>query len=176
MSTQEFWKPVLGYEGIYEVSDQGRVKRIARRQGNRVYPEMFLNPQDPKGTRYKQVTLCKNGGKRKTVFIHTLVLEAFVGKRKKGHVARHINGDRLDCTLVNLQWGTHAQNSLDSIGHGTHVAFQRRHLNEQQAKSVLMMRRRGEKNKDIAEHFGVKPHVISDILRGKSYGGKYSAQ
>ena len=119
--TVEQWRPVVGYEGLYEVSDQGQIKRVEGRVWNRrgfwiTRKEGVLRPgTDSDG--YLIVGLCK-GGVRKTKKIHQQVLLAFVGSCPSGHQTRHLNGERKDNRLVNLSWGTHAENMADIERHG----------------------------------------------------------
>ena len=103
--TIENWKPVLGYEGLYEVSDQGRVKN----KKGLILKDRFKTPM-----RYRSVVLNK---KEKTV--SSLVLEAFVSPRPHKMVVRHLNGNAQDDRLCNLTWGTQSDNILDKIHHGT---------------------------------------------------------
>ena len=101
----ENWKPVLGYEGLYEVSDQGRV----RNNKGHILKDRFKTPM-----RYRCVVLCK-----KERSISSLVLEAFVNPRPNKMVVRHLNGNAQDDRLCNLIWGTQSDNIFDKINHGT---------------------------------------------------------
>ena len=120
----ESWLPVVGWEGYYEVSTEGRVRSQARtvQASNRVvnYKAKELR-QNPDTSGYCQVTLC-NHTKRRTVGVHILVLEAFVGPRPEGDIqARHYpDRDTTNNTLANLSWATRSVNSRDKIEHGTH--------------------------------------------------------
>lgn len=100
----ERWLPVAGYEGLYEVSDHGRVR------GNRVG---VLRPDI---NRYADVRLSKDGKKRKKG-VHVLMLEAFVGPGN-GLWALHRNDKKTDNRLDNLYWGTPQQNSDDRMRNG----------------------------------------------------------
>lgn len=120
----ERWLPIAGYEGMYEVSDLGRVRSLERIVRNRVglmkKPERILKPQinrDRGG--YLQVTLFRDG-KWKTKKIHTLVLETFVGPRPPGRESLHANDIETDNRLTNLSWGTRSQNMLDQVKNGRH--------------------------------------------------------
>jgi len=105
----EIWKPVLGYEGLYEVSDQGRV----RNNKGHILKDRFKTPM-----RYKSVALTKNG-KVKEKLVSSIVLESFVSPRPYKMVVRHLNGVAQDNRLDNLCWGTQSENILDKITHGT---------------------------------------------------------
>lgn len=112
MTTEE-WRPVLGWEGIYDVSDLGRVRRIARGKGCR--PGVVRGGLDNYG--YPRVDLTFRG-RRRLVRVHRLVAEAFLGPLPGGMETRHLNGDSSDARLVNLAYGTHAENMRDMVEHG----------------------------------------------------------
>ena len=105
----EIWKPVLGYEGLYEVSDQGRVRN------NR---GLILKDRFKTSMRYRCVALNKNR-KATEKKISTLVLESFISPRPHKMVVRHLNGNAQDDRLSNLTWGTQSDNIFDKIQHGT---------------------------------------------------------
>jgi hypothetical protein len=105
----ENWKPVLGYEGLYEVSDLGKI----RNKKGRILKDRFKTPM-----RYRSVALNKNG-KAKEKLVSSIVLESFVSPRPSKMVVRHLNGIAQDDRLSNLTWGTQSDNILDKIKHGT---------------------------------------------------------
>lgn len=120
-SGDELWRPVLGHEGHYEVSDRGSVRSLDREaeyeRNGQVVRRMFrgrpLRQQTYNG--YKFVGLGR--GTLRTV--HSLVAEVFLGPRPPGLVCRHRNGRRDDNRAENLLWGTHSENVRDSVEHGT---------------------------------------------------------
>lgn len=118
----EKWRPVVGYEGAYEVSDQGRVRSVDRlgsgRWGERVYRGRVLRGSEHPVDHHVRVCLYRDGA-RERVFIHRLVLDAFVGPQPVGMEACHNNGDPTDNALRNLRWDTHSENLRDKRKHGT---------------------------------------------------------
>lgn len=118
----EEWRPVIGWEGLYEVSDLGRVRSLPRRVigggygGEAIRGGRMLNPIVDTGD-YRFVAL-SNGGKRK-LSVHSLVAAAFIGPRPTPkHEVRHLDGDPSNNTLANLAYGTGAENWDDRRRHG----------------------------------------------------------
>ena len=97
---QETWKDIAGYEGLYQVSDLGRVRSLNYHHTSEV---RILKPsKDRKG--YLLVKLCKNGV-RKTLKVHRLVALAFVeGYDLVNNQVNHINEDKSDNRAINLEW------------------------------------------------------------------------
>ncbi|MGV8064597.1 NUMOD4 motif-containing HNH endonuclease [Mycobacterium kansasii] len=115
------WRPVVGFDGSYEVSDQGQVRSLDRTKVTagkvtRISGRLLKPMVQHKG--YLTVGLYR-GGKRTIRPVHRLVLEAFIGPGI-GYQACHVNGDRADNRAQNLYWGTNSENQLDSVRHGTH--------------------------------------------------------
>ena len=110
----EEWKAVPGYEGSYEVSNEGRVRSLDRtvphsRHGTiRVKGQEIAARVDSYG--YQIVNVWR-GGEMKARKVHQLVLEAFVGPRPEGHVTLHADDDTKNNRLGNLSYGTPAENS-----------------------------------------------------------------
>ena len=103
----EVWRDIEGYEGLYQVSNQGRVKSFKWNK------ERFLKPSMDKDG-YLLVTLCA-GGKPKTLKVHRLVCEAFHENPDNKPQVNHINEDKTDNRACNLEWCTCKQN----VNHGS---------------------------------------------------------
>lgn len=120
----EEWRPVVGWAGLYEVSDLGRVrslpKSVAHRLvGNYSVAGRVLKPY-PIRTGHLYVNLCHEG-KKKHRYVHQLVLEAFVGPRPDGTEACHFpDREPSNNRLENLRWDTPGENQLDKVRHRTH--------------------------------------------------------
>lgn len=107
---EEIWKPVAGYEGLYEVSNQGRVKSLRQ---NRI---MTRNLSFAGSLRVNLVGLDK---KLRTVYIARLVLTAFVGCSPADKpLACHKDDNALDNRVENLYWGSKVNNANDAIRNG----------------------------------------------------------
>ena len=112
--------------------------------------------------------------KQHTFYVHTLVLNAYVGTKPMGYVCRHLNGNSLDNRLSNLCWGTVKENVHDSIRHGTAVCL--RHgenavaskLTHDDVQTIRKMYEEGHLQKEIAGVFSISQHHVSDIVNGKT--------
>ena len=112
--TEEVWRDIECYEGFYQVSSDGRVKSLKRKDRfGRVIKERILRPV-PASNGYLVVTLYA-GGKRKTLKVHRLVCEAFHENQDNKPQVNHINEDKADNRACNLEWCTAKEN----CNHGT---------------------------------------------------------
>lgn len=113
------WRPVVGFEGKYEVSDEGGVRGLERadRFGRRI-PARVFSPT-PSRSGHLQVTL-RDEGYQVTRKVHRLVLEAFVGKKPAGMECRHLDDDKTNNHLSNLRWGSRSENQFDRVRNGLH--------------------------------------------------------
>lgn len=116
------WRSVVGHEGMYEVSETGEVRSVARtvQRSNgaeqTVAGKLLTKHPDRRG--YHLVSLTRD---HKAVHrrVHRLVLEAFVGPCPAGHEGLHGDGDMHNNHRSNLRWGTRTENVHDSMRHGT---------------------------------------------------------
>lgn len=115
----ERWLAIPGYEGIYEVSDLGRVRSLNRivSSGHRRQGVILKPAWHQRG--YPMVNLWRNNSQRMQL-VHRLVLMTFVGPAPHGTEALHGDGDAANAALANLSWGTHSENQADQVAHGTH--------------------------------------------------------
>ena len=175
----ETWEAIRGFEGLYEVSDQGNV-RTYRVQGSsfkrRREPQQIA-PNRNRFTGYLYIRLYRYGGHNGKHgvrhAIHRLVLETFVGPCPAGYEALHCNGEREDNRLVNLRWDTHEANMKDRKkprrtrpyplrGERHHRAV----LTDEQVAEIRRLRGDGARLVDIAALFGTSTSNVSKIARG----------
>lgn len=173
-ATTESWVAVKGYEGLYEVSNLGRVRSLPRvwEQCSRigtVYKHLargkLLRP-GLTGAGYPSVVL----GRGHTRTVHQLVAEAFIGPRPKGQEVRHKNGVRTDARAANLEYGTRLDNIKDAMKHGTFWSGRdkTRKLPTSEIQQIRDLYRSGGLTyKDIAHHYGVSSSAIGFIIRGR---------
>lgn len=110
----EEWRDIKGYEGLYQVSDQGRVKSLERRDClGRTVKERILK-QVLTNYGYQVVNLYA-GGKPKTLKVHRLVCQAFHDNPENKPEVNHINENKTDNRACNIEWCTCKQNN----NHGT---------------------------------------------------------
>lgn len=115
MSTK--WSSVIGYEGLYEVSNDGRVRTVRHMTNGHEIPSRELAVSIYKSQRYARVRLYKKG-KPKDHMVHRLVAEAFIPNPKNKPQVNHIDGNRTNNRADNLEWCTQAENNRHAIDNG----------------------------------------------------------
>jgi len=114
--------------------------------------------------------------KYRHVFVHHLVLEAFVEMRPVGLISRHLDGNPANNHFENLCWGTHKENEEDRKRHGTDPTGERNPaaiLTEDDVREIRRVKKKvGDKkrsNIELSERFGVSCATIKDIVCGRSW-------
>lgn len=159
----EIWKPVVGYEDLYAVSDQGNVKRTKKYLNSSDNP---LKPSVVSG--YLRVTLSRNN-RRLPHLVHRLVAAAFLGL-PKGLVVNHKDGDRHNNNLKNLEVVTRSENERhkwDVLKNGSlnNVKLTRSQVEE--IRTLYMLPEHSLRT--LADQFGVSKSNISAIINGKTW-------
>lgn len=120
----EIWKDITNYEGLYQISNLGRVKALYRefivKDGTiRKYPEKILKPDEccTSKVKYQRVTLSKHH-ETKRFQVHRLVAEHFIENTDNKPFVNHIDNDGLNNKANNLEWVTHAENMLHAQKQG----------------------------------------------------------
>lgn len=112
---------------------------------------------------YYQIGMGSRGPQK----VHLLILRAFRGPKPEGMVSRHLNGDRRDNRIVNLRYGTPAENSGDMVAHGRSMRGERSPGARLDRAAVRRVRREvaaGVKQVTLAEELGVSPVTINNIV------------
>lgn len=139
----EVWRDILGYEGIYQVSNLARVKRLCSyvnsRIGKRLVRERILREDNSK--EYKTVSLSKLN-KKTTVSIHRITAVAFIPNPENKPCINHKNGIKTDNSISNLEWCTVSENTLHAsrvLG----IKFNSSGKDDSQSKAVYQISENG---------------------------------
>jgi len=166
--SDEVWRGVVGYEGLYVVSNLGNVRSLPKRTRHR--EELEMTKRVGSGG-YLYVHLRKNG-KSNNRLVHRLVAEAFIDNPYNKPQVNHIDGNKKNNNVNNLEWVTHSENQLHSIrvlGNPKlpkHRISPNRHLTYQQAQQI---RADNRPQAVIAMDYGVTQMSISLIKRNITY-------
>ncbi len=164
----EIWRPVLGWEDRYEVSNEGRVRSLCHRGKPRKEPWIVSLNLSNNG--YLRAHLMRD--RKLSVYgVHCLVAEAFIGPRPEGNDCRHLDGNPMNNKAVNLAWGTKQENMRDRDDHGRTYRGETQHLavfTEDEIRAMRLRYAQGERRPDIVRDIvatkGCDPTVVRDIL------------
>ena len=121
------WRPVVGWETAYLISDLGDVWSLPRNRAGRGSPGkngLLKHSLDKDG--YHEVCLSANGHKKRRS-IHKLVAEAFLGPCPPGQLVRHLNDDKDNNAAINLSYGTDSENKRDAVRNGRNANKRKTH-------------------------------------------------
>ena len=180
MTIVEQWKPVVGCEGLYEVSSQGQVKSLDRicldKNGlAKKFKGRTLSIVIKKNKYgcYAVVRLPVKGQfKANNRYVAHLVLEAFVGPRPIKAECCHCDGNSLNNNADNLRWDTPKENSRDKYEHGTVLWGSKNYQAKLTEEQVIEIRKKYVCNskyktnsKELAAEYGVDSQTIGKIVR-----------
>ena len=111
---KEIWKDIIGYEGLYQISNLGNVKRITK--------NCKILKQSDNRNGYKLVGLCKNN-KRKNYYIHRLVAIAFIENKENYKEINHKDNNKSNNIVDNLEWCNRNYNVKYSYDKGYHIPY-----------------------------------------------------
>lgn len=173
---EEIWKDIEGYEGIYRVSTLGRIRSLDRtveckyKNGLVYYKNLkgrIIKPA--KGTSgYLGVGLAR-GGKVKSKMVHRFVAKAFIPIIKGKEEVNHINGDKHDNRVSNLEWVTPSENHIHAVKAGLHVSGK----TDKRSKKVVQKTLEGSVlryfwgTREASRETGIPQSMISDCCRGR---------
>lgn len=161
----ERWLPIPGWEGLYEASTAGRIRSLSRGE-----PRILRPGSNGRG--YLVLGLWRDGNQH-GFSVHSLILLTFVGPRPHGKQINHIDGDRKNNRLENLEYCTQSENMrhrIDSLGSdlsGTRNPSAK--LDPTKVRKIRELRRRGMSERKIAPMFGVSHRSINKIINRETW-------
>lgn len=163
----ELWKDVNGYEGLYQVSNQGRVKSI---RSNKIHKKRLTHDG------YVKATLTVNY-KSKDFRVHRLVAEHFIPNPESKETVNHIDGNKENNNMDNLEWATRSEQNLHSyklglkqrmVGASNPCAK----LTDEQVKEIRSLYVKGSKEFGtvaLGRRYNVHAGVIEKVVKHISY-------
>ena len=168
------WRDVPGWEGLYQVSDEGQVRTVGGRSGA---TDKRIQNLKTRGCGYVYANLSKNG-KLSQVGVHRLVAKAFIPNPEHKKQVNHINGNKTDNRVQNLEWATQEENCAHSHRTGLHDEDTKRRsipligINLETGEEVEFVSAR-----EAARQLGISQGTISAIakhhLKGTRTGWKF---
>lgn len=166
---KEIWSPVVSYEGIYEVSNLGNVKHLEYKRKNTltggysIMKERILKPVKHKNG-YVVLDLHKNRF-HKIILLHRIVAVTFIPNTKNRPQINHLDGNKENNRVDNLEWCTPRENVLHAVKNGLSKS-------KLLPYDIILIRQQlcnNEKQTEIAKRFNVSKYVIQDIKRNRNW-------
>jgi len=176
--TKEIWKVIEGYEGYYEVSNLGRVKSLRRwrRSGKGGYfqKEKILKTSIYEKAKYFSVELYKDS-KRKRMTVHRIVAQAFITNPDNKQTVNHIDGNRHNNCIENLEWCTQKENIHHALAIGTGTIGERNGLSKLTNEQVKCLRNVYKPFDSqygctaLAKKYNMSVKCMHQMLKGETY-------
>jgi hypothetical protein len=174
---QEIWKDVPGYEGFFNISNLGRIETVSRKvknnnyKGVRISKKRILQPFLMKNN-YYAIKLCVNGVNKK-FYLHRLIAQAFIPNPKNKREINHIDGNKQNNNILNLEWVDRKENITHALMTGLLKTGEQcpwHKLTEKQVKKIrseYIPFINGYKN--LGKKYGVSWQTIVSIIKNKSW-------
>lgn len=176
MSDKEIWKDIADYEGYYRISSFGRVQSLKNSRGNTLdEPKVMKLIISHKG--YLEVSLSKKHVRKKHK-VHRLVAQAFIPNPDNKEQINHINCNKLDNCVQNLEWVTAKENVRHAQINGLIPTAYRGESNRQakltddqveQIRTEYITRDRKYRGSALAKKYNVSSTTIYDIIYNRTY-------
>jgi hypothetical protein len=165
---KQIWLPIPGFEGLYEASDKGIIRSVERKvvrfngwkEFEWTYKSKELKPK-VSNWGYEQVSLYSKGN-RTQIYVHIAVALTFIGEKPEGYEVNHVDGNKLNNHLSNLEIVTKSENNKHAYAIGLKKANTTRKwkLTKENAAYIRSSKKQGI---ELAKIFNVTPAAISSI-------------
>lgn len=170
---KEEWKDIKGYEGFYKVSNLGNIKsvdRIIKRKTSEMKIKGRQMSQCLGNSGYPMINLCINGSCKRHL-VHRIVATAFLSNPLNKAYVNHIDGNKQNTNLKNLEWSTPKENSihahvngLANVGRG-----EKQHSSKLTVDKVKYIRESSKTIKELSMMFNVSKQAIRDVKMKRSW-------
>lgn len=157
------WKPIVGYEGIYEISNLGKVKSFKFWYGDGEKERILTGY---KNLGYMTVGLSKNC-KTVNVLLHRLVADAFIPNPENKPYINHKDCNKLNNGVSNLEWVTHSENMEHAFANNRFTKGEKRPLAKLTEEQVKIIKQLDLTQRRLASMFGISQMSISKIKSNK---------
>ena len=168
---QEIWRDVPGWEGVYQISNKGRIKSF------KVCPSGKIMSLCNQTGDYIRFVLQKHGRNKKTVLVHRLVAKVFIPNPLNLPVVNHKDGNKQNNSVDNLEWCTRSQNTSHAFKTGlrNYNGCKNPHskLTQSDVETIRRIYVRGKHCENnsygLAKRYNVSPKTIQNVVNGKHY-------
>lgn len=178
---KEVFVPIVGFEGLYEVSNLGTVKRVEHWVDRKKGGKQLLNEKICKHTKtkmgYYRLSLWKNNIGTPFLIHRLLAIHFIANPNNKPHI-NHIDCDKGNNSLSNLEWVTRSENIQHAMKMGvmknqfkSGFDSQLCKLTPEDVKGIKKMRKEGKTLREIGEYYGISGRHVSGIYRGETHAG-----
>lgn len=174
----EIWKDVKGFEGLYSVSDKGRVKSHDKKHkhfkngAEYVRKGRILRPYKKKHG-YLEVSLYDINRKPHYKLVHRIVAEAFLPKVNGAEVVNHKDHSKVNNKVENLEWCTQKENCGYSLKKGFYKVGEEAHSAKMTRETVIECRKKyfvsGFSIKDLSNEYGLSYQNMNSLIKGESW-------
>lgn len=174
--TNEIWKDVVGWEGLYQVSSMGRFKSLSREKtlgarGKKIMKSFIMKQNEVKG--YLTI-LFYNNSIRKKYQSHRVVANHFIENTKNKRTVNHINGNKKDNRINNLEWSSDSEQQIHAVkiglrnktlGENSNLSK----LNETLVKEIRELHKQKVKQNKLAITYNINRNTVSNIVNNKTW-------
>lgn len=173
----EEWKDIKEYNGLYQISDLGRIKSLKRttntKNGIRTVNEKILSQKTNSKWGYCEISLHKNG-KSRTFRVNRLVAINFINNPNNYNQVNHKDGNKLNNNKTNLEWCNNSMNQIHAhtIGLKRHLVGENSNRSNLKESTVLELREKynnGTRVKDLCKEYNIKYITCWFIVKERNY-------